>query len=126
MLIPEDSPLRRPPAEFSRRQVLILDGIRYAAEMAHIAYERLFTHLQGIAASQGEPRVRDAAAGMLDAWSIVDSAHRFRDLINNLPGLANSPWRRLLRERTADVAELRDCVQHQLDRIDELISIGGQ
>ncbi len=126
MFIPEDSPLRRPPDAFSRRQVLILDGIRYAAEMAHIAYERMSAHLQGIAASQEEPRVRDSAAAMLDAWSIVDSAHRFRDLVSNLPGLPNSLWRRVLQERTEDVAELRDCVQHQLDRIKGLISDGGQ
>jgi len=126
MLISEDSPLRRPPAEFSRRQVLILDGIRYAAEMAHVAHERLSAHLQGIAASPGEPRVRDTAAAMLDAWSIVDSAHRFGDLVGSLPGLPNSPWRRLLRQRTVDVAELRDRVQHQLGEIDSLVSNGGQ
>jgi hypothetical protein len=126
MLISKDSPIRRPPAEFSRRQVLILDGIRYAAEMAQIAYERLDAHLQGIAASPSEPRVRDTAAAMRDAWSIVDSAHRLRDLVANLPGLPHSLWKRLLQERTEDVAELRDCVQHQLERIDDLISNGGQ
>src|SRR2546427_2738430 len=35
MLIPEDSPLGRPPSAFSRRQVLIPDGIRYAQDGAH-------------------------------------------------------------------------------------------
>ena len=126
-MIPEDSPLRRPPVTFSRRQVLILDGIRYAADMAHIAYERLDGHLQNIAAaSTGEPSVRDIAAAMLDAWSIVDSAHRFRDLVANLPGLPNSPWKRALDERTKDVAKLRDCAQHQLGEIEGLASGGGQ
>jgi len=126
MLIPEDSPLRRPPAAFSRYQVLILDGIRYAAEMAAIAYERLYAHLQSIAASSNEPPVHDSAFAMLDAWSIIDSAHRFRDQVGNLPGLANSPWKRLLHDHTKDVADLRDCVQHQLGEIEGLISGGGQ
>jgi hypothetical protein len=63
---------------------------------------------------------------MLDAWSIVDSAHRFRDLVANLPGLPNCAWRRVLDERTKEVADLRNCVQHQLDEIDGLVSGGGQ
>jgi hypothetical protein len=125
-VIPEDSPLRRPPAALSRRQVLILDGIRYAADMAYIAYERLSVHLQSVAASPVEPTVRDIAIAMLDAWSIVDSAHRFRDLVAELPGLRNSPWRRLLQNHTDDVADLRNCVQHQLGQVANLISTGGQ
>lgn len=125
-MLTESSPLRKPPAELSRRQVLVLDGIRYAAEMAHIAYERLATHLQTIAASDGEPRVRDIGTAMLDAWSIVDSAHRFRDMLANLPGLPNQPWKRLLSDRTEDVATLRNKVQHQLGEISDLVTGGGQ
>ncbi len=126
MFIAEDSPLRRPPPDYSRRQVLILDGIRYAAEMAHIAYERLRATLNDISSSAKEHLVRDTATALLDAWSIIDSAHRCRDLVENLPGLPNSPWRRLLLERTEDAAELRDCVQHQLGEISGLITGGGQ
>jgi hypothetical protein len=126
ILISEDSPLRKPPAELSRRQVLILDGIRYAAEMAHIANERLYAKLQSISATLDETRVRDSVEAMLDAWAIVDSAHRFRDLVESLPGLKNSPWRRILQDRTGDVAELRHCVQHQRKEIEGLITNGGQ
>ena len=125
-MILENSPLRRPAASLSRRQVLILDGIRYAVDMADIAYSRLSAHLQAVAASPTEPSVGDIASAMLDAWSIVDSAHRLRDLVGNLPGLPNAPWRRLLEQRTAEVAELRDCVQHQLGEIERLASGGGQ
>lgn len=122
--IAEDSPLRKPPREFSRKQVLVLDGLRYAAEMCDIAYERLWQTLQGL--PPNEPLVRDTASVMLDAWSIIDSVNRFRDFVSNLPGLANSTWKRLLQERTADVAALRDCVQHQLGEIPELVQSGGQ
>lgn len=126
LTIPEDSPLRKPPAAFSRKQVIILDGIRYAAEMADIAYERLCLTLQEMAAALTEPLVRDNATAMLDAWSIVDSSHRFRDLIANLPGVANSAWKRNLRDHTSDVDALRDRVQHQLGEIDGLVENGGQ
>lgn len=63
---------------------------------------------------------------MLDAWSIVDSAHRFRDMVMNLPGLPNQPWKRLLNERTEDVATLRNKVQHQLGEITGSLMGGGQ
>lgn len=124
-IIPEDSPLRRPPAELSRRQVLILDGIRYAVEMAHIAYERLAEHLQSVTAHPGEPSVRDIAIGMLDAWSIIDSAHRCRDHVDGLPGLQNKPWKRLFMDRMVDAEDLRDCVQHQIGEIGGTLAEGG-
>jgi len=128
MLIPSTSPLHSPPASLSRRQVVILDGIRYAIEMAHIAYERLDRQLQGIGASftDTKPQFDERATAMLDAWSIVDSAHRMADLVTNLPGLPNSTWKRLFQDRTSGAAELRDCVQHQLGEIDGIISNGGQ
>jgi hypothetical protein len=94
--------------------------------MAHIAYERLDRHLQGLSAMSGKPGFRESATAMLDAWSIVDSAHRMRDLVEHLPGLPNSKWKRLLQDRTGEVAELRNCVQHQLGEIENLISNGGQ
>lgn len=111
--ITESSPLRRPPTAFSRRQVMFLDGIRYAAEMAYIAYDRLFEQLMAVTRSPQTPQVRDIAAAMLDAWSIVDAAHRFGDLIEGLPGLPRAPWKRLLQDRTEVVATLRNNVQHQ-------------
>ena len=126
MLVPEDSPLRKPPSSFSRRQVLILDGIHYAAEIADVAYERLAEKLQTIAASSAEPSTRDIAMAMADAWTIVDSVHRFRDLIENMPGLRNEQWRRLLGNRVTDVIELRDCVQHQLGELSSLMTTRGQ
>jgi hypothetical protein len=48
-MIREDSPLRHPPTALSRRQAIILDGIRYAADMADVAYERLTFNLQRVA-----------------------------------------------------------------------------
>ncbi len=120
-MIREDSPLRHPPTDLSRRQVFILDGIRYAVDMAALAYERLAEHLQRVALLEREPVAREIATAMLDAWSIVDSAHRCRDLVTNMPGLSHSPWMRLLLERTEDVAELRDRVQHQLGEINGLV-----
>lgn len=125
-IVPEDSPLRKPPSELSRRQVLFLDGIRYAAEMADLAYERLSDGLQGIARPEAEPSTRDIAAVMLDAWSMIDAVHRFVDLASSLPGLSQGTWLRLLRQRSSDALALRDDVQHQIERVATLIADGNQ
>ena len=61
VIIPEDSPLRLLPCELSHKQILIFDGIRYASEMADIAYQRLFEKLQTIAGQENTPSTRDIA-----------------------------------------------------------------
>jgi hypothetical protein len=126
VIIPEYSSLRLLPYELSHKQVLIFDGIRYAAEMIDIAYQRLFKKLQTIAIQEREPTTRDIAIAILDAWSIIDSVNRFRDLIKLAPGVRNEPWKQLFHNRTSSVANLRDCVQHQSGEIEDLIANSGQ
>src|SRR5437016_2713345 len=104
----------------------ILDGIRYAAENADIAYERLYDCLQSIARSSAEPSTRHIAAAVLDAWAIVDAIHRFVDLVDSLPGLSKGTWFRLLTERTKDCLALRDDVQHLRERAEAIADKGGQ
>src|SRR5262245_14433078 len=129
-IVPEDSPLRRPPLSLSRRQVLVLDGIRYASEMADLAYERIYAALQNIARSGSGPGPipsRTIATVMLDAWSIIDAVHRFVKLVPcTRIGLAKrtadgEPWMRLLKDRTSDAIELRNAVQHQKDELANLL-----
>ncbi len=128
-LIPDDSPLRQLPSDFSREQALVFDGIRYAAEMSDVAYWRLFKFLEELSClSSSELTNRHIATAMLDAWSIVDSVHRLRDLINEAPGVTHDTWWKLFMNRTNDIAQLRDEVQHQIDnkRINALVTNAGQ
>jgi len=123
-LISENSILRHLQKYLSRRQTLLFDGVRYSAEMANIAYMRLEKQLQAIAFSRDEPTSADIARAMLDAWSIVDSAHRFHDLVHNTPGLPGGTWKRLLKERVKEALDLRDFVQHQVSH--EMANVDGQ
>lgn len=125
-LLADSSPLRHQVSQFSRKQVLILDGLRYSAEMAHIAYQRLSPLLQEISLVGQRSTVAASAEALHYAWSIIDCAHRFSDLLANLPGLKKDVWVTLAKRRTEDAAELRDCVQHQLGELDALVSGGGQ
>ena len=124
----KNSPLKNPPLELSRKQILLLDGLRYSAEMSNIAYDRLFEKLQTIAIAQSSPSTREIAETMLDAWSVVDAVHRFVDLAGSTPGLSRDSWFRLLQQRTSDALKVRDDVQHQgnAKRLKGLIEQRGQ
>jgi hypothetical protein len=129
MLIPMDSPLRKPPSSFSRQQVLFLDGIRYSAEMIRIAYERLWTQLNAITVpppDNSDITTDDIARAMLDAWSIVDSANRLRDLVREFPGLPNTPWEHVFLANTVEVDALRNAVQHPETEIRRSLAEAGQ
>lgn len=102
-----DSPLRRPPQPISEQQIVLLDGIRYSADMAGIAIDRLWDQLCFLDSTEETVEAHHIAAAALDAWSVIDAAHRMHDLIENLPGLPNSPWRRIFRQRMADALAQR-------------------
>jgi len=125
-LFAEDSPFRKPPGFLTRKQLLVVDGLRYSAEMAHVAYQRLRSTLQEISAGHFTPSSAHAVEALQDAWSIVDSANRFRDLLGNFPGLKQDSWTKVFRERTVDVDELRNCVQHPVGELENLAMGGGQ
>ncbi len=118
MLAP-DSPLRRIPAALDRRQAMFIDGIRYSVEMIDLAYVRLCDSLFRIASQfENDKSQSDLpatfAAPFIDAWSIVDSIHRLRELLEQLPNAkrSKSPPYNLFRRKTALVTELRNIIQH--------------
>jgi hypothetical protein len=82
--------------------------------MAGIAIDRLWRKLSYLDQNGPKSTSADLAEAALDAWSIVDASHRLRDLVENLPGLANYPWKRLFHDRMSDALDLRDRWQHQV------------
>ena len=123
--ITRDSALRKPPQPISERQIVLLDGIRYSADMAGVAIDRLWQQLCWMdSAEMVEPY--QIAAAALDVWSIIDAAHRMLDLVENLPGLPNSNWRRIFHERVADALALRDVWQHQVGEAPAVVEQRGQ
>jgi hypothetical protein len=118
-MIAPDSPLRRIPAALDRRQAMFFDGIRYSVEMVDLAYARLCDSLCQIAGQFAEGNTQPGlpatfAAPFIDAWSIVDSVHRLRELLEQTPNLkrSKSPSYELFRRKTALVTELRNTIQH--------------
>ncbi|MGA2441259.1 MAG: hypothetical protein ABSH08_09875 [Tepidisphaeraceae bacterium] len=108
-------------------QLSFLDGIRLTGEMYHLAYARLLGQLETIS-PQMEPGSEvkfDAACIFLDAWSMVDSLNRFRELVAQLPGLKKKqPAVRLFLEKTAGAETLRNIVQHLRQEIPSMTTAG--
>ncbi len=128
MIVREDSALRRLPADLERRVVLFFDGIRYAVEMADLAYGRLRNGAIEISKArvEGAQAIPQAMfpAMFLDAFSIVDSINRLRVLLTDMPELRREPHIRAFLGKTRGFQELRHGVQHLDDRIRELVVQG--
>jgi hypothetical protein len=124
-LVPQDSPLRRIPSAVDARTVLFVDGVRYSIEILELSYYRLTATLENIVAlgdivDQLAPRIVEAIS---DSWTIVDSAHRLRELVQQVPGLKqnDSNLQTFLRSTEA-VERLRHFVQHLRSGIDSFVS----
>lgn len=125
MLIAKDSVLRNVPTSVETRTILFLDGIRYSIEISHLAYLRLVDTLERVAALSGT--ASDELADLIvtsvsDAWAMIDSVHRLRELVEHLPGLRRKdPNVQVLLRSTEVVEELRNRVQHFRSEIDDFL-----
>lgn len=124
MIISEDSPTRRPPVTLDPRSVLYLDGIRYSTELLDLAFRRLEQNLENLT----DREEAESGLGLLiveaisDAWAFVDSFHRLRELVQQLPGLKqNQPQLQIFLRQSTQVKELRRYVQHLRNEIDDFV-----
>ena len=98
-----------------RRDVFVLDGVRFALEMERTAFSRLVRSMRAIERSPaGQPPSDGAALRALEsAWSVCDSAFRARGLISQVRGLKQStPPMQLFLRATEPVIEVRNYLQH--------------
>lgn len=116
MILKLNSVLRSIPTALDRRQALFIEGIRFCIEMADLAHTRLGQTLIRMASVDNEEsKSSDSVSAMLDAWSVIDSLHRLRGLMRNMPGIQKRdriPPIRAFFDSTANVVPLRNTVQH--------------
>ena len=118
-----DSPLAALPARLDRDQAMFLDGMRYSVEMTDLAYTRLRNCLYRVAVGQREGKSYTPAlpTALLDAWSMVDNLHRFRELLQQMRGIKQrSADVQLFLRRSAKIEDLRNGVQHLPTEIRDL------
>ncbi len=127
MLITKTSLLRRIPKNVETRTVLFLDGIRYSIEIIDLAFRRLQETIEMISQMENKsdelsPKIVEA---MSDAWVIIDSAHRLRELVCQFPKLKQKePNVQLFLRNTEVVENLRNFVQHFRSGIDSFVEKG--
>ena len=104
--------------------ILFLDGIRYSLQAFELSSRRLAETLHHLAhlTKDREDLGELISAATVDAWSIVDSVHRLRELLQQLPGLKkNTPELQLFLRRTASIEDLRHYFQHFRTEIDSFV-----
>lgn len=123
-LIPAESNLRRIPADVDRRTILFLDGIRYSIQSFEISSRRLAQTLNQLSNAQDtkDNLGEIISIATIDAWSIIDSIHRLRELLEQLPRLKkNTPELQLFLHRTSPIEDLRHFFQHFRTEIDSFV-----
>lgn len=114
VIIGPESPLRFLPTEMTRRQALLFEGIRFSIEMADVAHRRLRETLLRL--TDVDAPHEDVARAVEDAWSIIDSSHRLKGILQQAPGIAHrEKWpgiRQLLVDIAAPIDKVRNVFQH--------------
>lgn len=113
MIVQLDSPITRIPKEFPPRDILILEGLRYSANMAFLSYERLYQNL--IEVSTKDVPIDILYASLNDAWAVIDSANRLYNLIKELKINGEPP----IKKEWENFKKIRNTFQHIGERIDE-------
>jgi hypothetical protein len=123
LLIPDNSVFNRVPLSLDRRQVFLLEGIRYSANAIGIAYERLYHEVEAISASVTTQRLPQGGFYSIfnEAWSVIDSSHRFGIMVS---ALCNGPGKYSTLKSYPSLLSakaLRNTFHHIDERIDEQI-----
>jgi hypothetical protein len=123
-----DSPFLNLPVALDRKQALFLDGMRHAAQIADLSYNRLCQALTETALN------RAAQAGewtfthlFLDAWSFIDAVDRFRSLWEMQPAVpsANEYCPTNVRAALQDIRDVRNVSAHVAQKIDQIASLNA-
>ena len=123
-LIGSDSPLSLLPRGIDPKQRLFLDAIRVSAHFVGLAYKRLIENLEK--SIPPENREKDCGLkAMVDAWSIVDSVYRLRQLVQRMPRYRDRmPSKQVFLRSTSDAEDLRHAIQHLDTDIETLLKAG--
>lgn len=111
-----ESPFRRLPRDLDSTQRRFLEGVRFSVEMTQLSSTRLrglltAISLQGKYPSEVWPV--PAAGAFLDAWSMVDSIHRLRELLLAMPKMKkHGSLLEIFMRASSAVEPLRNRIQH--------------
>ncbi len=126
-MVSRDSVLRKLPGQLDRKQAILFDGLRHAAEMLSLAYARLQSTLTKIAlkTNSSEESGNSYTSAFVDAWVVVDSIDRFRTLWQLLQPEAAGVNDDQFKVTTAPIRNLRNVADHLSARLDYVVAKNG-
>jgi hypothetical protein len=99
----------------SRNMALFLDALRYSFQMVHFHKDEVDRILPILEENESVEEENESIAIrlILNLWGIIDTAHRVRELIQQVPGLKkNTPQIQVFLRSTESVEDLRNYIQH--------------
>jgi hypothetical protein len=123
ILFSDNSPLHAIPGNLHIAQMVVLDGISTSIDAISIAYRHLQAQLLEFnrAMDQHKPPSRTLTVpAVMNAWNVIDAAHRLRLLVPTLRGLKHGSAVTSLRKSLEPVEPFRHVVQHLDQQIPRL------
>jgi hypothetical protein len=114
MILQENSILRFLPIEINKRDLLVLDSIRFTLEMIEGSWGQLNEQL--LTLSIGNQK-KDLPAVFINVWNIFDNVQRFIKLYELLPSTSKHNVLNSIRK----VRDIRNTFAHLDERIDSLL-----
>lgn len=111
MILREDSILNNLP-EISKRDLLILDSLRFTIEMIDYSFENLNIKIEELSVNKNK---KDFNGLFLYCWNVIDNLGRFIFLCKQLP--SDSSYKFL--DKINHIRQIRNTYQHISERIDE-------
>jgi hypothetical protein len=124
-LFADTSPLHAMPGNLHVAQTVVLDGISTSIDATSIAYRSLQAGLLELnrAMDQHLPPSRTLTVpAVMNAWAIIDAAHRLRLLVPTLRGLKQGPAVTSLLKSLGPTEPFRHVVQHLDQQIPQLLA----
>jgi hypothetical protein len=105
-----------------RKQELVLDGIEESFRFLRLSYKRM---LDSLILDELDATDADLLGSViLDCWTIIDHAKRLRTLLIHTPGLRKTTRLRVFLDKTNQIPNFRDRVQHLEERVTALAPTG--
>jgi hypothetical protein len=127
VLFADTSPLHVMPDNLNVTQMLVLDGISTSIDAINIAYRDLQAELLEFNRTMDQHRPPGRALtvpAVMNAWAIIDAAHRLRLLVPRLRGLKHGPAVTSFLKSVAPTEPFRHVVQHLDEKIGKLVADG--
>ena len=128
-MIGPNSPLRNLPVGIGAEQAFFFDGMRHAAELCELSYNRLTKQLSELShAAEKDEIPTSYAAFYLDAWAFVDSCDKYVGLWIKQPQASTFPTHfspETVRKALQPIRQIRNISDHLASNKNRLLQLNS-